>query len=85
MSRVVQVVLLTKPGCHLCDEMKHVLDRATRGLSVQVKEVDISRDPSLEKRHGLEIPVLFVDGEKAFRYRVTERKLRERLETANGR
>lgn len=85
MSRPIQVVLLTRPGCHLCDQMKAVLDRAMRGLSLEVREVDISKDPSLEERHGMDIPVLFIDGEKAFEHRVSELELRERLELANRR
>lgn len=81
----MQVVILTMPGCHLCDEMKDVLARAARGLPVEVREVDISTDPSLEERHGTDIPVLFIQGTRAFEHRVTERQLRERLETAGRR
>jgi len=65
--------------------MKAVLDRAMRGLPLEVTEVDISKDPSLEERHGMDIPVLFIEGEKAFEHRVTESALRERLEAANRR
>jgi glutaredoxin len=83
MSRPIQVVLLTRPGCHLCDQMKAVLDRAMRGLPLEATEVDISKDPALEERHGMDIPVLLIDGEKAFEHRVTERALRERLEVAS--
>lgn len=82
-GRPIQIALLTKPGCHLCEEMKDVLDRATRGLSVAVREVDISGNASLEQRHGMDIPVLFIDGSRAFEHRVTERDLRERLEAAD--
>jgi hypothetical protein len=62
--------------------MKTVLARATRGLHVGVREVDISTDPALEERHGRDIPVLFIDGKKAFKHRVNERELRQRLEAA---
>jgi glutaredoxin len=85
MSAPIQVALLTKPGCHLCDEMKDVLARATRGLPVEVSEVDISTDLALEERHGQDIPVLFIDGRKAFKHRVSERELRKRLEIADRR
>ena len=84
-ARTIRVALLTKPGCHLCDEMKEVLDRAARGLPVAVREVDISGNPSLEERHGGDIPVLFISGKKAFEHRVTERELREHLEAAGRR
>jgi hypothetical protein len=42
--------------------------------------VDISDDPQLEARYGLEIPVLLVDGKKAAKYRVTEEDLTRMLE-----
>jgi hypothetical protein len=85
MSAPIQVALLAKPGCHLCDEMKAVLARATRGLPAEVREVDISTDPALEERHGQDIPVLLIDGRKAFKRRVSERELRKRLEVADRR
>jgi glutaredoxin len=85
MSTPIQVAFLTKPGCHLCDEMKGVLARAMRGLPVEVREVDISTDPALEERYGQDIPVLFIDGRKAFKHRVSERALRQRLEAAERR
>jgi len=83
MSRPIQVELLTKPGCHLCDEMKAALGRAAHGLPVDVREVDISKDPSLEKRYGVDIPVLFIEAKKAFKHRATEKELRKRLEVAD--
>ncbi len=44
-----------------------------------VEEIDISTDPDLEARYGLEIPVLLVDGKKAAKYRVTEGELTRML------
>jgi len=84
MSRPIRLELLTTAGCHLCEEMKAVLRRATRGFSVEVSEVEISKDPSLEKRYGVDIPVLFIDGEKAFEHRADEKELLKRLEKASS-
>jgi thiol-disulfide isomerase/thioredoxin len=80
MSRPGVVIVLTlysRPGCHLCDEMKAVVQRVLDAAAVRaaVEEVDISTDPDLEARYGLEIPVLLVDGKKAAKYRVTEGEL----------
>ena len=74
-----QLVLYSKPGCHLCDEMKHVLDRVRARRPFALSEVDISTDPDLLARYGLEIPVLEIDGRKAAKYRITERELEEKL------
>jgi glutaredoxin len=74
---VIALTLYSRPGCHLCDDMKAVVQRVTRSLttSITLQEVDISTDPELEARYGLEIPVLLVDGRKAVKYRVTEDEL----------
>jgi hypothetical protein len=55
--------------------MKAVVSRIVDRASVTVEEIDISTDPELESRYGLEIPVLLVDGKKAAKYRVTEEEL----------
>ena len=61
--------------------MKAVIHRVTRaaGTPIAVEEIDISTDPELEARYGLEIPVLLVDGKKAAKYRVTEDELKRLL------
>jgi glutaredoxin len=76
---VIELELMTRPGCHLCEEMKEALSQATRGLEVRLREVDISRDRELESRYGDDIPVLFVNGTKAFKHRATVQELRLRL------
>ena len=75
------LTIYSRPGCHLCDEMKAVVHRITREAStpITVEEIDISTDPELEARYGLEIPVLLVDGKKAAKYRVTEGELTRML------
>lgn len=75
----IVLTLYSRPGCHLCDEMKEIARPVARELGCMVTEVDISGDPDLEARYGTEIPVLLVNGRKAFKYRLTERELRQRL------
>jgi glutaredoxin len=71
---VIAIAIYSRPGCHLCEEMKAVVQKVARRehASVTIDEIDISTDPSLESRYGLEIPVLMVDGKKTAKYRVTE-------------
>jgi hypothetical protein len=59
--------------------MKEALSQATRGLEIRLREVDISQDRELESRYGDDIPVLFVNGTKAFKHRATVQELRLRL------
>ena len=77
------LTLYSRPGCHLCDEMKAVIARVARTMEapLTVDEIDISTDPELEALYGQEIPVLLVDGKKAAKYRVTERQLTRLLAT----
>ena len=74
-----QLVLYSKPGCHLCDEMKHVVDRVGSRIPFTLKVVDISTDRDLLERYGLEIPVLEIDGRKVAKYRISERDLEDTL------
>ncbi len=75
----IEIELMTRPGCHLCEEMKEALFEAARGLEIRLRETDVSRDSDLEKRFGDDIPVLFVNGSKAFKHRATVQDLRLRL------
>jgi Glutaredoxin-like domain (DUF836) len=83
---VIALRLYTRPGCHLCDEMKAVVANVRRATAAQitVEEVDISKDADLEARYGLEIPVLEVNGRKAAKYRITEEALVRLLDARTG-
>jgi thiol-disulfide isomerase/thioredoxin len=75
---VIELTIYSRPGCHLCDEMKAVVRRVAESnplMPVNVIEIDISTDPALEARYGVEIPVLMVDGKKAAKYRIEEEEL----------
>jgi glutaredoxin len=87
MSRIHPVIAITiysRPGCHLCDQMKAVVERVGRSIDIAVEEIDISTDPALEDRYGVDIPVLLVGGRKAAKYRVTEEELRRILSARTG-
>lgn len=71
--------LYSRPECHLCVEMKAVVVPLAREFGAPLEEVNIETDPALEAQFGQDIPVLFINGRKAFKYRVSERELRARL------
>ena len=83
---VIALTIYSRPGCHLCDEMKTVVQRVVRSVAVPITiaEIDISSDSDLEARYGVEIPVLLVDGKKAAKYRVTEEELTRLLRATAG-
>jgi len=76
---VIEVVLYTKADCSLCDEMKAVVARVRAEVPFALAVVDIESDPALGAAYGLDIPVLVIDGRKAFKHRVDARALKRRL------
>jgi len=74
---MIALTIYSRPGCHLCDEMKTVVERAVArlGAGIRVDEIDISTDADLEARYGTEIPVLLVNGKKAAKCRVSDAEL----------
>ena len=79
-----ELTLYSRPGCHLCDDMKAIVAPVARELGCALHEIDISGRPELESRFGQEIPVLFIGARKAFKYRLTESELRRRLRSRRG-
>lgn len=77
---MVTVEIYSKPDCCLCDEAKRVLEAVRRDVPFELREVNIAGDPERLAAFGQEIPVVFIGGRKAFKYRVDERELRRRLQ-----
>jgi len=75
----LQLELYSKPGCHLCDELRALCERLSDEFLLQVTEINIETDPVLEERYGQDIPVLFIDGRKAVKFRTAEAELRRKL------
>jgi glutaredoxin len=75
------LTLYSKPGCHLCDEARQVLDRIARELPFTLHELDIESDERLHRAYFERIPVIALDGVELFDFVVDEHILRERLES----
>ena len=73
------VILYTKPGCHLCDRAKEVLQRCRQQITFGLEEVDISQNPELLARYGLDIPVILLDGVEIAHHVARERNLLDLL------
>lgn len=84
----MRVTIYSKPGCHLCDDMKLLVHRVItthpNAHTIALDEIDISTDAALLDLHGLEIPVLMIDGKKVAKYRVSEDELRRMLTGRRG-
>lgn len=74
-----RVTLYSRPGCHLCEDARAVIDRVCADLGEAYVEVSIDDDPALRERFGEEIPVTYVDGRQHDFWRVDEQRLRAAL------
>ena len=76
-----QLVLYSRVDCCLCDEMKTVIRQVAQRTPLDLEEIDIDSSADLKQKYGEEVPVLFINGHKAFKYRLTARQLTDRLKS----
>jgi len=79
-----EVVVYTKPGCHLCDVVKDILETLQANHAFHLRIVNILEDPEANQKFKEEIPVVFINGEKAFKYCLDEKQFLKRLESIRG-
>ncbi len=79
MPGTIQIDIYSRPGCHLCDEAKETIERVRQRHSFALRVINIEDDPALETAYGTEIPVVFINGSKAFKYRVDEGELEKKV------
>jgi len=70
-----EVVIYSKPDCCLCEEAMEVLTRVQVAFPFVLRKIDILEDKDLYNEFRDEIPVIYVDSRKAFKYRVEESRL----------
>jgi Glutaredoxin-like domain (DUF836) len=73
------ITLLTRPGCHLCEEARAVIARVAADLEVPWTERDITASPRDLREYGEMIPVTLIDGVQHDFWRVDEHRLRQAL------
>jgi glutaredoxin-like protein DUF836 len=76
--------MLSRPGCHLCEEMRAQVDAILSDRQRAWEVVDVDSDPQLSSRHGESIPVLFVNGRLFAKIRLPRLALKLRLLRAAG-
>jgi len=74
-----KLTLYSRKDCCLCEEMKAVIGEVALELSLDIEEIDVDSSSTLREKYGYEVPVLFIGGRKAFKYRVTARELSKRM------
>ena len=73
------VTLYTRAGCCLCDDAKRVLTEARSRVAFDYEERDIDADPELLRRYNDEVPVVAINGVKAFKYKVDMKEFLKKL------
>jgi len=79
MTKTIDVEIYSRPGCHLCDEAKNVIERVRRRVAFNLRVVNIETDAGLEKEYGEQIPVVLINGNKAFKYHVNEDEFEQKV------
>ena len=74
-----RVVIYSRPGCHLCDEAKAVIENSNCSDRFTLEVVNIESDDELLKKYKYDIPVVTVDDEEAFKHRVDRDEFRIRV------
>ncbi len=81
MEPAREVVVYSRKGCHLCEIVKESLTKLSRQGDFYWREVDVDSDEELRRKFTDEVPVVFIDGRKAFKYHMDEREFLRKLKT----
>jgi glutaredoxin len=75
----IELILYTRQQCCLCADMKETVRRVIERCAASLEEIDVDSSAELQAQYGSEVPVLFINGRKAFKYRVTAKELERKL------
>ncbi|HUA22545.1 MAG TPA: glutaredoxin family protein [Steroidobacteraceae bacterium] len=79
-ERVVVLTVVHRRDCHLCEQMVAALRELGRAMPLPpIELVDVDGDPTLVRRHGLDVPVLLLDGVVVCRHRLDAGELKRLL------
>jgi glutaredoxin len=74
-----KLTLYSRQDCCLCDAMKAVINKVADNLPLEIDEIDVDGSLELREKFADQVPVLFIDGRKAFKYRVSAKQLAKEL------
>jgi Glutaredoxin-like domain (DUF836) len=73
------ITLLSRPGCHLCDDAREIIARVAADTGARWEERDITGSPADLDEYWDKIPVTLIDGVQHDFWRVSEDRLRAAL------
>ena len=74
-----KLILYSRRDCCLCDEMKAVIAQVAATIPFEMEEIDVDCSAELVRQFSDQVPVLFINARKAFKYRVTATELTRKL------
>ena len=74
-----EVIVYSRKGCHLCEIVKESLVKLHKRGGFRWREVDVDSDAELRRQYNDQVPVVFINGRKAFKYRMDEQEFLKRL------
>ncbi len=80
----LDVLLYSKPDCHLCDELKAQLRKLQAVYPFEWREVNILEDREAFDRFEQEIPLVFINGKKIFKFHLDEKAFLRKLQRSAG-
>jgi glutaredoxin len=81
MALAREVIVYSRKGCHLCEIVKESLIKLERRGGFTWREVDVDSNEDLRRQYNDEVPVVFIDGRKAFKYHMEEGEFLRKLAT----
>jgi glutaredoxin len=79
MPEPIRIDIYSRPGCHLCDEAKAVVEPFRELYAMVLRTINVESSADLENRYGTDVPVVFLNGVEAFRHRVDRIELERKL------
>lgn len=79
MPQLREVIVYSRKGCHLCEIVKESLVKLQKRGGYNWHEIDVDSDANIRRLYTDEVPVVFIDGRKAFKYRLDEKEFLRKL------
>jgi glutaredoxin len=74
-----EVVVYSRKGCHLCEIVKESIAKLHKRGGFTWREIDVDSDSEIRRLYNDQVPVVFINGRKAFKYRMDEQEFLRRL------
>jgi glutaredoxin len=79
MTQPREVIVYSRKGCHLCEIVKESLVKLHKRGGFTWHEIDVDSNAEIRRQYSDEVPVVFINGRKAFKYRMDEQEFLRRL------